>query len=137
MLLFLDEHSMTPPALEEKLTLAARLRELALRPGSRRRDLIYDPVLPNLSWPDVYYQTTAVIKTIRLLAGGALFGEPARTMVGLSNLRSGRRQLYPLELETACLGLLAGAGLDIALLDVFQPGLLHQVHLLQQLQRDR
>jgi hypothetical protein len=57
-------------------------------------------------------------------------------MVGLSNLRSGRRQLHPLELETACLGLLAGAGLDIALLDVFQPGLLTQVHLLQQLQRD-
>ena len=93
-------------------------------------------MLPNLSWPDVYYQTTAVIKTIRLLAGGALFGEPARTMVGLSNLRSGRRQLYPLELETSCLGLLAGAGLDIALLDVFHPGLLHQVHLLQQLQRN-
>jgi hypothetical protein len=57
-------------------------------------------------------------------------------MAGLSNLRSGRRQLFPLELETACLGLLAGAGLDIALLDVFQPGLLHQVHPFQQLQRE-
>ena len=127
---------MTPPALEEKLALAARLRDLSLAAGVQETHLIYDPVLPNLSWPDVYYQTTAVIKTIRLLAGGALFGEPARTMVGLSNLRSGRRQLYPLELETSCLGLLAGAGLDIALLDVFQPGLLPQVHLLQQLQRD-
>jgi 5-methyltetrahydrofolate corrinoid/iron sulfur protein methyltransferase len=136
VLLFLDEHSMTPPALEEKLALATRLRELALAAGVQETHLIYDPVLPNLSWPDVYYQTSAVVRTIRLLAGGALFGEPARTMVGLSNLRSGRRQLYPLELETSCLGLLAGAGLDIALLDVFQPGLLPQVHLLQQLQRD-
>lgn len=136
VLLFLDEQSMTPPALEEKITLAARLRDLSLAAGVQETHLIYDPVLPNLSWPDVYYQTTTVIKTIRLLAGGALFGEPARTMVGLSNLRSGRRQLYPLELETSCLGLLAGAGLNIALLDVFQPGLLPQVHLLQQLQRD-
>jgi 5-methyltetrahydrofolate corrinoid/iron sulfur protein methyltransferase len=136
VLLFLDEHSMTPPALEEKLALAARLRDLSLVAGVQETHLIYDPVLPNLSWPDVYYQTSAVVKTIRLLAGGALFGEPTRTMVGLSNLRSGRRQLYPLELETSCLGLLAGAGLNIALLDVFQPGLLPQVHLLQQLQRD-
>ena len=136
VLLLLDEHSMTPPALEEKITLAARLREEALAAGVQETHLIYDPVLPNLSWPDVYYQTSAVIKTIRLLAGGALFGEPARTMVGLSNLRSGRRQLFPPELETSCLGLLAGAGLEIALLDVLQPGLLHQVHLLQQLQRE-
>jgi 5-methyltetrahydrofolate corrinoid/iron sulfur protein methyltransferase len=136
VLLLLDEHSMTPPTLEEKITLAARLRDKALAAGVQENHLIFDPVLPNLSWPDVYYQTSAVIKTVRLLAGGALFGEPARTMVGLSNLRSGRRQLYPLELETSCLGLLAGAGLDIALLDVFQPGLLPQVHLLQQLQRD-
>jgi cobalamin-dependent methionine synthase I len=136
VLLLLDEHSMTPPTLEEKITLAALLREKAIAAGVEENQLIFDPVLPNLSWPDVYYQTTAVVKTIRLLAGGALFGEPARTMVGLSNLRSGRRRLYPLELEISCLGLLAGAGLDIALLDVFQPGLLHQVHLLQQLQRD-
>jgi cobalamin-dependent methionine synthase I len=137
VLLLLDERSMTPPALEEKITLAARLRELAIAAGVHETHLIYDPVLPNLSWPDVYYQTTAVIKTVRLLAGGALFGEPCRTMAGLSNLRSGRRQLFPLEMETTCLGLLAGAGLDIALLDVLQPGLLHQVHILQQLQRER
>ncbi len=135
VLLLLDEHSMTPPALEEKITLAARLRDKALAAGVQENHLIYDPVLPNLSWPDVYYQTTAVIKTIRLLESGAIFGEPARTMVGLSNLRSGRRRLFPVELETSCLGLLAGAGLHLALLDVLQPGLLPQVHLLQQLQR--
>ena len=33
VLLLLDEHSMTPPALEEKITLAARLREKALAAG--------------------------------------------------------------------------------------------------------
>ncbi len=135
VLLFLDERSMVPPALEDRLALGARLRELALAAGVQDNRLIYDPVLPNLSWPDVYYQTSAVINTIRLVAGGALFGEPGRTMAGLSNLRSGYRQMYPVELEAACLGLLAGAGLEIALLDVLQPGLMAQVHLLQQLQR--
>lgn len=136
VLLILDERSMTPPAMEEKITVASQLRQEAMAAGLPESLLIYDPVLPNLSWPDVYYQTTAVIRTVRLLASGALFGEPGRTMVGLSNLRSGGRQLYPLELETTCLGLLAGAGLDIVLLDVLQPGLLHQVHLLQLLHRE-
>jgi cobalamin-dependent methionine synthase I len=136
VLLLLDEKSIIPPGLEAKLALAARLRELALAAGIDASRLIFDPVLPNLSWPDVYYQTTAVLKTIRLIASGALLGEPGRTMVGLSNLRSSRRQMFPLELETACLGLLAGAGLEIVLADVLQPNFLSQVHLLQQLQRE-
>ncbi len=137
MLLLFDERSMTPPALEEKLTLAARLRELAMAAGVAETASHYDPVLPNLSWPDVYYRNhhghssrppagrRRPVRGTGPYHGGTV--RPAR----------GRRQLHPLELETACLGLLAGAGLDIALLDVFQPGLLTQVHLLQQLQRDR
>lgn len=136
VLLLLDERSMPAPTLEEKLTLASRLREEAIAAGLEPDSLIFDPVLPNLSWPDVYYQTSADIKTIRLLASGAVFGEPARTMIGLSNLRSGRRQLYPLELEATCLGLLAGAGVSIVLLDVLQPGILVQVHRVQQLLRE-
>ncbi len=136
VLLLLDERSRPAPTLEEKLTLAARLYEAALAAGLDAGQLIFDPVLPNISWPDVYYQTSAVIKTIRLLASGAIFGEPARTMIGLSNLRSGRRQLFPLELEAACLGLLAGAGVDIVLLDILQPGLLEHVHRIQQVLRE-
>jgi 5-methyltetrahydrofolate corrinoid/iron sulfur protein methyltransferase len=135
VLLLLDERSRPAPTLEEKLTLASRLQAEALAAGLLAEQLIYDPVLPNLSWPDVYYQTSAAIQTIRLLAAGAVFGEPARTMIGLSNLRSGRRQLFPVELEAACLGLLAGAGVEIVLLDVLQPGLLTQVHRVQQLLR--
>ncbi|MGQ9920597.1 MAG: dihydropteroate synthase [Desulfobacca sp.] len=136
VLLLLDEHSRPAPRLEEKLLLAHRLREAALAAGLSPEQLIFDPVLPNLSWPDVYYQTSADIKAIRLLAAGAVFGEPARTMIGLSNLRSGQRQLYPLELEVACLGLLAGAGVDILLLDILQPELLAHLHRVQQLWRE-
>lgn len=136
VLLLLDERSMPAPTVEEKLTLANRLREEALAAGLGEAHLIIDPVLPNLSWPDVYYQTSAAINTIRLLASGAVFGTPVRTMIGLSNLRSGRRQLFPVELEATCLGLLAGAGVEMVLLDVLQPGLLAHVHQVQQLLRE-
>ncbi|HAY22853.1 dihydropteroate synthase [Desulfobacca acetoxidans] len=134
VLLLLDERSMTPPTLEEKILLALRLREAALSPGLEPTRLIFDPVLPNLSWPDAFDQTAAVVKTVRLLASGAILGEPGRTMAGLSNLRSGLRQMYPLEVEITCLSLLAGAGLHIALLDALQPDLWRRVHLVQQLQ---
>ena len=135
VLLLLDERSRPAPTLEEKLTLASLLREEAVAAGLNPERLIFDPVLPNLSWPDVYYQTSAAIKAIRLLAAGAVFGEPARTMIGLSNLRSGQRHLYSLELEVTCLGLLAGAGVDVVLLDILQPDILAHLHRVQQLLR--
>jgi len=136
VLLLLDERSRPAPTVEEKLTLAVRLREAAVAAGVAPHRLIYDPVLPNLSWPDAYYQTGAAVQTIRLLASGVVFGEPARTMIGLSNLRSGQRRSYPLTLETTGLGLLAGAGLEIVLLDILQPGMLEHCHLVQQLLRE-
>jgi len=63
-----------------------------------------------------------VVKAVRLLHGGELWGGPARTMAGLSNLRSGLRHTYPLRVEEAALALLAGAGLGLAPVDVLQPG---------------
>ena len=58
---------------------------------------------------------------MRALASGVVLGEPARTMAGLSNVRSGLRRQYPPEPEYTLLALLAGAGLSLALLDVLQP----------------
>lgn len=134
VLLLLDEHSRPGPTLEDKLYLAIRLQEAAVSAGLPLAKLIFDPVLPNLSWPDAMPQTRACIAAIRLLSSGAVFGEPVRTICGLSNLRSGLRQLYPLDLELAALGLLAGAGLSLVLLDARQPRLLAQARLLSQLQ---
>jgi len=94
--------------------------------------LIFDPVLPNLTWPDAWPQVGEVVKAIRLLAGGQIWEKPARTMVGLSNLRSGLRDTYPVRVEEAVLGVLAGAGLEIALVDVLQPGLLDTVRVINQ-----
>jgi 5-methyltetrahydrofolate corrinoid/iron sulfur protein methyltransferase len=72
------------------------------------------------------------VKTVRLLAGGQLWEKPARTMAGLSNLRSGLRETYPVRVEEAVLGFLAGAGLEMALMDVLQPGIMETVRVINQ-----
>jgi 5-methyltetrahydrofolate corrinoid/iron sulfur protein methyltransferase len=132
VLLLLDAHSRPGISLEGKITLALELREHALAAGLTDAQLIFDPVLPNLTWPDAWSQTSEVVKTVRLLSGGELWGEPARTMAGLSNLRSGLRDTYPRRVEEAALAVLAGAGLHLALVDVLQPGLMETVRVINQ-----
>ncbi len=124
VLLLMDERSRVPPTMEGRLTVAAELRELALEAGLRNEDLIFDPVMPNLAWHDGFEQVREVVRTIRMLSGWSLFPEPVQTMVGLSNLRSGRRRLYPVTLETSCFALLAGAGMSVGLVNVLQPEIL-------------
>jgi 5-methyltetrahydrofolate corrinoid/iron sulfur protein methyltransferase len=120
VILLMDERSFTPPTLEEKIALAIELRELALLAGIKHEDLIFDPVLPNMSWDDAHLRISEGLKTVRLLSTGAIFEEPAATMVGLSNLRSGHAA-FPPEVESTVLTLLAGAGLDIALANALRP----------------
>ncbi|MCK9376139.1 MAG: dihydropteroate synthase [Syntrophobacterales bacterium] len=132
VLLLLDARSFPAAGLEGKITLALELREHALAAGLNDSQLIFDPVLPNLTWPDAWEQTAAVVKAVRLLAGGEVWPEPVRTMAGLSNLRSGLRHTYPVRVEEAALGVLAGAGLNIALVDVMQPGLMETVRVINQ-----
>ena len=102
VLLLLDGRSFSPPSLEDKVTVAMQLRDAALAAGVKEERLIFDPVLPNLTWPDAFARLGEIIKLVRLLADGALFQTSARTMVGLSNLRSGLRHTYPSKLEEAC-----------------------------------
>jgi 5-methyltetrahydrofolate corrinoid/iron sulfur protein methyltransferase len=132
VLLLLDERSFPPPSLEGKVTVAMQLREAALAAGVKEERLIFDPVLPNLSWPDAWAQVGAIIKLVRLLADGALFQSNARTMVGLSNLRSGLRHTYPNTIDEACLYLLAGAGLTYVLADALQREIMAAVRLSNQ-----
>ncbi len=133
VLLLLDAHSRPGATLEAKITLALELRDHALAAGLTDQQLVFDPVLPNLTWPDAWDQVGEVVKTVRLLNEGGLWGNPARTMAGLSNLRSGLRHTYPLRVEEATLGVLAGAGLTLALVDVLQPALMETVRLINQL----
>ncbi|MBM4285055.1 MAG: dihydropteroate synthase [Deltaproteobacteria bacterium] len=133
VLLLLDERSMPPPDLEGKLALAAELGERAVSAGLQAQRLIFAPVLPNLSWPDACAQTGAVLRAVRWLAGGAVFGDPVRTMAGLSNLRSGFRRVYPPSLEAAVLAMLAGAGLTLALADALSPAVQEAFDLIRQM----
>jgi len=121
VLLLLDKRSFSPPSLEAKAALAGQLRDAALAAGVKEERLLYDPVLPNLHWPDAYERVGELIKLVRMLGNGSLFPAEARTMVGLSNLRSGLRGVYPAQVEQACLYLLAGSGLSWVLADVLQP----------------
>jgi 5-methyltetrahydrofolate corrinoid/iron sulfur protein methyltransferase len=130
--LLLDARSFPAAGLEGKITLALELRAHALAAGLTDAQLIFDPVLPNLTWPDAWTQVGEVLKAVRLLHGGELWGEPTRTMAGISNLRSGLRRTYRLRVEEAALGLLAGAGLTMALVDVLQPGLMETVRVINQ-----
>jgi 5-methyltetrahydrofolate corrinoid/iron sulfur protein methyltransferase len=132
VLLLLDARSFPAAALEGKITLALELREHTLAAGLSDARLIFDPVLPNLTWPDAWTQVGEVVKTVRLLHGGELWGESARTIAGLSNLRSGLRHTFPLRVDETALALLAGAGLGIALVDVLQPGLMETVRVIKQ-----
>jgi 5-methyltetrahydrofolate corrinoid/iron sulfur protein methyltransferase len=121
VLLLVTRQSLVPSTLEEKTALALELAERALSAGLRPDQLIFDPVLPHLSWPDAYSQISRGIQLVRLLSSGMLFKDPVRTMAGLSNLRSGQRNLYPRRVEEVCLAMLAGAGLDLALINVLNP----------------
>jgi 5-methyltetrahydrofolate corrinoid/iron sulfur protein methyltransferase len=133
VLLLLDEKSHPPPSLEGKVALAVELRERALAAGLTDEQLIYDPVLPNLRWPDAWTQTGAGFNTVRYLASGSLFGVPVSTMVGLSNLRSGLRDIYPVQLELTVLALLAGAGLGLALVNVLDPAVQEAAALIRRM----
>jgi cobalamin-dependent methionine synthase I len=133
VLLLMDERSFTPSSTDEKMALALELREHALSAGMNQENLIFDPVLPNLSWEDAYSRIAEDIKTVRLLSSGAVLQEPVRTMVGLSNLRSGHSGLFPAEIDVTCLTLLAGAGLHVALANATNPALLHVCGMLKRL----
>ncbi len=133
IILLLDEKSFTPPTMDEKIALALEIRDQALSIGLKDEDLIFDPVLPNLSWQDSFTQVAEVVRTIRLFDSGLILDEPAKTIAGLSNLRSGFRERFPAEIEETCLSLLAGAGLDIVLANALDPKVVHYWRLINQM----
>ncbi|MGC8658194.1 MAG: dihydropteroate synthase [Desulfomonilaceae bacterium] len=121
VVLLMDELSFSPPGLEEKIALALTIYEHCVSAGIALEKLIFDPVLPSLSWDDGWRRIGEAIRTVRLLSTGALFDLPVRTMVGLSNLRSGLKRYQPVEVDLNCLAMLCGAGLDYCLVDALEP----------------
>jgi 5-methyltetrahydrofolate corrinoid/iron sulfur protein methyltransferase len=124
VLLLMDEKSVTPRTVEEKVALALELRERALGAGVKEDNLIFDPVLPNLSWDEAFYRISECVRTVRLMASGAVFQVPVQTMVGLSNLRSGHWSQHPALIDQTALSALAGAGLSICLANALNSDLM-------------
>jgi hypothetical protein len=115
------------------MTLAIELRELCLEAGLGDEDLIFDPVLPNLTWHDAMSRIGEAVRTVRLLSSGAIFQEHARTMCGLSNLRSGVKRLFQTEFELVAMAALAGAGIEIVLANAMDGQVTNQIGLLKQM----
>jgi 5-methyltetrahydrofolate corrinoid/iron sulfur protein methyltransferase len=133
ILLLLDDHSRPPNTLEEKIALAVALRERAVAAGLSEELLIFDPLMPHLSWPDASAHIEAGLAFIRLASSGALFNQEAETVIGLSNLHSGYKHSDSLLLEKTCLSLMAGAGLSHVLLNVLRPELGKEISRIRQL----
>ncbi len=112
---------MCPADLDSKMGLAMELWQKALSAGVSEEKLIFDPVMPNLSWPDALKQLGECVKVIRMLSSGVVLGKPVRTMFGISNLLSGQQRPEDAMVDETCLAILAGAGLDIALASALRP----------------
>lgn len=134
VILLMDEFSFSPPRVEEKISLALQVSDLCAAAGLPLEKLIFDPVLPNLSWDDCWHRIGEAVKTIRLLATGAVFDLPVRTMIGLSNLRSGSRKYHPVDIDLNCLAMLCGAGLEYALVDVFEPKIVRLIEFMNNME---
>jgi len=82
------------------------------------QNLIIDPLIVPIIWQDGHLQAGQVLQTIRNLP--EVLGFEIRTVVGLSNLTAGAKG-HPkrLLLEQVYLGMLAAAGLDMVLLNIF------------------
>jgi 5-methyltetrahydrofolate corrinoid/iron sulfur protein methyltransferase len=133
ILLLIDDHSRSPNSLEEKIALAVELRERAVTAGIPEGLLLFDPLIPHLSWPDASAHIQAAMAFIRLSSSGALFNQEVETVVGLSNLCSGYKQGGSLPIEKTCLGLMAGAGLSHVLMNVLRPELGDELRRIRQL----
>ena len=109
---------MVPGNDEERLNLTVQLFEAFNEEGIEPRRLIIDPVLVPLMWEDGSRQAMELLTVIRMLPD--LLGFPVKTIVGLSNLTSGKGpKEKKLLLEEIYLPMLASAGLDMALMNIF------------------
>ena len=114
----LDADGHVPADAQGRLSAGLALFEAAAAKGLSPERIIVDPVVPPLSWQDGGRQVREVLETLRLLPD--LLGRPVRTVAGLSNLTSGAPSGAPRQVvESACLAMMAAAGLSMALLNVF------------------
>jgi 5-methyltetrahydrofolate corrinoid/iron sulfur protein methyltransferase len=111
-------NGMVPGNDEERLNLAVQIFDAFNEKGIEPQRLIIDPVLAPLMWEDGSRQAMELLNAIRMLPD--LLGFPVNTIVGLSNLTSGKGpKEKKLLLEEVYLSMLASAGLDMVLMNIF------------------
>jgi 5-methyltetrahydrofolate corrinoid/iron sulfur protein methyltransferase len=117
----LTEGSQVPFTLAERMEIAVALYQTANTAGLADRQLIIDPVVVPLTWDEGPRRNRETLALLRRLP--ELLGTPVRTIAGLSNLTSGAPdQSRRSQLQSTYLPMLAAAGLDMALMDVADPG---------------
>jgi len=114
----LDAKSRVPSTEAECYEIAVALLQAGESAGLDKSRLIIDPVVSPLMWENGCARNQTILSVIGNLA--EVLGFPVRTIAGISNLTSGRGPASKKRLfEAAYLPMLAAAGLDMALLNVF------------------
>jgi len=97
--------------------VAVDLYQAFQKTGLPDERLIIDPIVAPLMWQDGKNQDVEILSVLKNLPD--LLGFPVKTIAGLSNLTTGKGPKGKKRLlETAYLGMLAGAGLNMVLLNV-------------------
>jgi len=128
--------SQVPSGEAGRMQVAVELFTAFSAAGGDPARLIIDPVIAPVMWQNGTAQDTGVLSVIRGI--GELLGTQVRTIAGISNLTTGpgpmdRKRL----LERVYLSMLAAAGLDMALMNVFHRESVAVVHACNALLSDR
>lgn len=113
--LLTGDTGLPPASVEEKIEIALRMMNKADSAGVSAERLIFDPVIPHLSWPDWEAHLAACYSAIEMLSGGSVFGFPLMTMAGFSNLLSGYDKSAHSDLRSSLHEKLIISGLNICL----------------------
>jgi len=128
----LDEQGKIPSGTEERLAVASRLVAAAEERGVPPEKIIIDPVLVPLTWQDGTHYNRAFIEMIQML--DQVFGQPIRTIAGLSNVGAGAPDSAKrVTAEAAFIFMLAASRLDYILMNSAQESNLTALNLSQSL----
>ncbi|MBA4367091.1 MAG: dihydropteroate synthase [Desulfobacterium sp.] len=114
--------SRVPSNASERCNLAIQILQAIQNNGIDEHHLIIDPVIVPLSWQNGNQQAKEILIFFHTLPD--LFGFQVKTIAGLSNLTSGLisghgNMKKKLLIERTYLPMLASAGLDMALFNIF------------------
>mgnify|MGYP006297018669 FL=1 len=114
----LTEAGHVPGSEAEGYDIALTLLNAVESAGLKRERLMIDPIVAPLMWESGTAHNRDIIALIRSLPD--VLGYPVKTIAGVSNLTTGDAPAAKKRLmEAAFLPMLADAGLDMALLNVF------------------